>query len=708
MAVNINTVTVENVTPEIDQGKYPVKRVVGDFFEVEADIFTHGHDIIQALVLYRKKGEQKWLEARMEPLVNDRWRGAFRLEENAMYQYTVLAWRDEFLSWAQDLRKKHDAGVDIASDLLEGKMIVEAVLAKADEPDQRRLTEILSFFDQHYNPETAVDQALNLVNTIETKAAKRQSVKDLMGNLKYLLTRMSTEKAAIVPSDDPVDEVVLGDELRDLMTEIADRSDCGKYDKILEVFVDRPEAQFASWYEMWPRSQGTVEGQSATFADMEKRLDEIKGLGFHVVYLTPIHPIGKTNRKGPNNSLECPPGSPGCPYAIGNEDGGHTAIEPGLGTIEDFKKFEQACRARGMEVALDIALQASPDHPWVKQHPKWFKKRPDGSIKYAENPPKKYEDIYPIDFNTTDKKALWQEMLSMFRFWIEHGVKIFRIDNPHTKPFEFWEWLIAEIRKKDPDVLFLAEAFTRPKVMKALAKMGYTQSYSYFTWRNFKEELTEYFTELTQTEVAEYMRVNLFVNTPDILPEVLQHAPPAAFKMRAVLATTLGSVWGMYNGFELCEGTPVPGKEEYLNSEKYDYKVWDWERPGNIKEFIGRLNHIRNENPALQLYRNLHFYAADNDNILFYAKYTKNLGNIIMVIVNLDPYRAQETLVHVPIHEFGIKPDETYQVHDLLTHKRYYWRGEENYVRLDPDEDVAHVFQLMRWTHRENDFDYYV
>jgi starch synthase (maltosyl-transferring) len=406
--------------------------------------------------------------------------------------------------------------------------------------------------------------------------------------------------------------------------------------------------------------------------------------------------------------LICPPGSPGCSYAIGNELGGHTAIEPSLGSLEDFRRFERACRALGMEIALDIALQTSPDHPWVTEHPEWFRKRPDGSIKHAENPPKKYEDIYPLDFNTAAREALWREIERVLRYWMAEGVRIFRIDNPHTKPVLFWEWLVEEIHRTDPDVLFLAEAFTRPKMMKGLAKAGFTQSYTYFTWRDFKGELTEYFTELTQTEVADYLRGNLFTNTPDILPKFLQGAPRSAFKIRATLAATLGSVWGMYNGFELCEGTPLPGKEEYIDSEKYDFKVWDWDRPGHIKEHITRLNRVRLEQPALRGYRNLRFHKAENDNLLFYSKRTEDGRNAVLVVVNLDPYRVQEGIIHVPIGDLKIREDETYQVHELLTDRRFFWRGESNYVRLDPESEPAHVFRLLRWSHREQDFDYFL
>jgi starch synthase (maltosyl-transferring) len=703
----IDTVQIEAVTPELDGGRNPVKRVVGDLFVVEADIYTHGHDVLCARVQHRKRGEEVWSEVEMRHVDNDRWRGALRLEENTLYEYTVFAWRDPFLSWAQDLRKKHEAGQEITSELLEGKALAERAMSLADATDRRRLEEILHAFELQISPSSTVERSLALLQQIEARARQHQAIDEQLAEVRRILEGVGG-KRALSASADPVHEVILGEELAAIMARYPDRADCGRYRHTLRVFVDRPEAEFASWYEMWPRSQGVVEGRSATFADMERRLTEIRQLGFTVIYLTPIHPIGRTHRKGPNNSLICPPGSPGCSYAIGNELGGHTAIEPSLGTLEDFRRFERACRSLGMEIALDVALQTSPDHPWVTEHPEWFRKRPDGSIKYAENPPKKYEDIYPLDFNTAARESLWREVEQVLRYWMAEGVRIFRIDNPHTKPVLFWEWLVDEIHRTDPDVLFLAEAFTRPKMMKALAKAGFTQSYTYFTWRDFKGELTEYFTELTQTEVADYLRGNLFTNTPDILPKFLQGAPRSSFKIRATLAATLSSLWGMYNGFELCEGAPLPGKEEYIDSEKYQLKVWDWNRPGNIKEYIGRLNRIRREQPALHRYRNLRFYPADNDSVLFYGKHLPEQRNDILVAVNLDPFQAQESIVSVPIEELGLRPDETYQLHDLITDRRYFWRGERNFIRLDPESESAHIFRLLRWSHREQDFDYFL
>jgi starch synthase (maltosyl-transferring) len=709
MNANINTVIIEHVYPELDAGAFAIKRTVGDTLAVEADVFSHGHDVVRGILQYRKAGTEDWSEAELVPIENDRWKAQVVLSEVGTWEYTFLAWRDPFFSWAQDVLKKYNADPkdDLVSDLLEGKRLVELAAAKASKEDKPKLQEYVAFFERHLKPGKAVDDIRVLVDQIESKVKSNQAVDKQLATVRELLAAVSFERKLMSPSDDPVKEIVAGEELRSLMKKYSDRSDCGRYDKILKVKVHRKEAEFSAWYEMWHRSQGTMIGRSATFDDMIARLPEIGEMGFNVIYLPPIHPIGVTNRKGPNNSLKCPPGSPGCPWAIGNKDGGHTAINPELGTIDGFRKFVKECRKLKMEVALDLALQTSPDHPWVTEHPDWFYKRPDGTIKFAENPPKKYEDIYPINFNTKDRDGLWSEILKVVRFWINEGVRIFRVDNPHTKPAFFWQWLINEVHSKDPDIIFLSEAFTRPKMMKMLAKVGFTQSYTYFTWRNFKAELADYFAELTKTEVSEYFIGNLFTNTPDILPVVLQNAPRSAFMMRATLASTLSSTWGIYNGFELCEGTPRPGTEEYLNSEKYQYKVWDWERPGNIKDYIEALNRIRMKQPALQTYKNLEFFKADNDNILFYGKATKDKNNIILVIVNLDPYKKQESFVHVPIEKLGIAPDETYQVYDLLEDERFYWKGERNFISLDPADKVAHIFLVYKWSHKEQNFDYF-
>ncbi|HID93451.1 MAG TPA: DUF3416 domain-containing protein [bacterium (Candidatus Stahlbacteria)] len=466
------------------------------------------------------------------------------------------------------------------------------------------------------------------------------------------------------------------------------------YARIPEVIVDPVKARFAAWYEMFARSQGKVEGRSATFKDMEDRLTDIKGMGFDIIYLTPIHPIGRTNRKGPNNSLVAGPNDPGSPWAVGNELGGHKSIDPAYGTIEDFRHFVATAKAMGMDVSMDITLNCSPDHPYVKEHPGWFYYNPDGTLKYAENPPKKYEDTCPLNFYPDDREAMWEEMKSIFTYWIEQGIKFFRVDNPHTKPIEFWEWLINEIKERYPDVVLLAEAFTEPARLEALSKIGFSQSYTYFTWRNYKDEIIEYFSELTGTIRKEYLRGNLFTNTPDILPKILQVGSRPAFKMRVALAATLSPLYGIYNGYELCENDALPGTEEYRNSEKYQYKVWDWERPGNIKSYIAKLNRIRKENTALQYYDNLRFYDSTDEHILFYGKISPDNSNVILVAVNLDPFNTHQSRVTVPVDELGIASDDKYKLRELITDTVYTWRGKENCVRLDPNTEPVQIFRL--------------
>jgi starch synthase (maltosyl-transferring) len=503
---------------------------------------------------------------------------------------------------------------------------------------------------------------------------------------------------ALEDEDEDIDErvrIARHPKLQEIMAEHFDASTITRYDRILEIVVDRERARFGAWYEMFPRSQGSPPGKHATFRDAEKQLERIADLGFDVVYLPPIHPIGHTHRKGRNNSLVARPEDPGSPWAIGSELGGHTAIEAKLGTLDDFEHFLAEAAELGLEVALDYALQCSPDHPWVKEHPQWFTIRPDGSIKYAENPPKKYEDIYPLNCWSEDWEALWQACKDIFMFWIEHGVRIFRVDNPHTKPFAFWEWVIKELQREHPDLIFLSEAFTRPHRMKGLAKLGFTQSYTYFTWRNTVPELRDYFVELTQTEMAEYFRGNLFTNTPDILMEYLQEGGRPAFRVRLLLAATLSPSYGIYSGFELCENEPrEPGSEEYLNSEKYEIKHRDFGAPGNINDDIRRINRIRHENPALQHLTNLSFHHSENDQMLLYKRWVP--GNELFVVVNLDPFVAHESIIHVPIDELGIAEDEAYEVEDLLTDERYTWKGSKHYVRLDPKDRVGHVLRVHR------------
>jgi starch synthase (maltosyl-transferring) len=661
------TVVIENIAPLIDGGRHPIKRVAGQDLVVEADVFKDGHDSVSAVLKWRKVGAKRWHETPMTPILNgnDRWTATCSLYENATYEYTVEAWGDVFFSWQHEFRKKFQAGLkNLASETLEGAAIVASAAMRADEPaDQSRLVEIAE----------------------KIKAGEPAQV----------------------------DQIAHWSELEALMAAWTDRLLATEYSPFPRVTVDRERAMFAAWYEFFPRSAEGKADSGSTFRDCLGRIDDAKAMGFDVIYFPPIHPIGVTNRKGRNNSVTCQPGEPGVPYAIGNREqgvngGGHRDIAPELGTFEDFAWLVAELKRRGMEIALDFALNCSPDHPYVHEHPEWFFKRPDGTIKYAENPPKKYEDVYPLDYHNADWQALWDEITSVVLFWAQKGVRIFRVDNPHTKPVAFWEFLISKVRAKYPDVIFLSEAFTRPKMMKVLAKIGFQQSYTYFTWRNSKHELTEYFTELTQTETAEYFRGNLFTNTPDILPYFLQQGGRPAFMIRAVLAATLSSVYGIYSGFELCENAALPNREEYLDSEKYQFKGRDWNAPGNIKEYVTRINRIRSENRALHEYGNLRFYNADSDSILFYGKMTESRDNIILVVVNVDPYQAHDSFIDVPVEEFGWLEGETYQVHDLLTDERYLWRGTRNYVKLDPHTRPAHIFRIRRWMSREQDFDYFL
>lgn len=642
-----SSIIIENVTPSVDGGRHPVKREIGDTLVVSADIYKDGHDKIAALLKVRSAGVADWTEIEMAPLVNDRWQGEVELPQIGRWEYTIEAFPDLYATWLDELTKKVQAGIAVPLELIEGRLLVESVIpgAGADIP-------LLQ----------------SLVHDMEA-ARLDQSV------LYSLFTS----------------DVVVS-----LMRRHRSRAGAATLDQPLPLHVDRVKARYAAWYEVFPRSAGTVPGVSGTFDDVIQLLPYVQSMGFDVLYFPPIHPIGHTNRKGPNNTLVAGPTDPGSPYAIGNEHGGHDAIEPSLGTFGDFARLVAAAAEHGLEIALDFAINCSPDHPWVKAHPEWFHIRPDGSIKYSENPPKKYEDIYPINFNSSDWQGLWAELKRVFLFWIERGVKIFRVDNPHTKPTVFWGWVIDEVQRDHPDVIFLSEAFTRPKVMKGLAKAGFTQSYSYFTWRNYKEEIIEYFTELTQTDVADYMRANLFVNTPDILPFIIQTGGRPACKMRLVLAATLSSVYGLYSGYELCENSPVPGKEEYLNSEKYELKVWDWDRPGNIIEYVTLINRIRREHASLHEYDNLRFYPTDDANFVCYGKTTPEKDDGILVVVNLDPFQPHETLFHMNLADFGIEPGEQFMVTELITGQNFIWDGATHHVYLDPTWEPALIYAIKR------------
>jgi len=628
--------TIEEVWPEIDGGRHPIKRVVGDRLEIWADIFCDGHDVIAACIKYKAVADREWCEAPMAPFDNDRWVGRILLRRNTRYLYTIEAWRDLFASWRGGFVKKRAAGQSLGLDLSEGRILVEQAAERATERDA---------------------QSLGL----------------------YLERLRHSQADEVVEG-----EILLSEALLELMTRAGPRTNLTRYGKELEVVVDRLAGRYGSWYELFPRSMSGDARRHGTFDDVITRLPYLREMGFDVLYMPPIHPIGQTNRKGRNNQLRAGPDDPGSPYAIGSSEGGHTALHRELGDFSDFHRLVEAARFQGIEIALDFAIQCSPDHPWLKEHPEWFDWRPDGTIKFAENPPKRYEDIVNVHLYRDALPGIWLALRDVVLFWVGHGVKIFRVDNPHTKPVPFWEWTTAAIQEPHPDVTFLSEAFTRPKMMRKLAKIGFTQSYTYFTWRNTKSELIEYLTELSQTPCREYLRPNFFVNTPDINPPLLQHGGRAAFKIRAVLAGTLSSVWGMYSGFELCEATPIPGREEYLDSEKYQITAWDWDRRGNIRETITRLNRIRRNNPALHEWWNLRFYAAHDDSVLFYGKATADGDNIIWVAVNLDPHAVHEAVIELPLHELGVGEDAMIEAEELLGGERFRWHGRRQTVRLDP------------------------
>jgi len=662
----LRRVVIANVRPEIDAGRYACKATVGDSLTVTANIFADGHDRVAAVLRYRHESEKDWTEAPME-LINwglDLWRGSFPATQTGVYFYTLEGWVDRFQTWQQGLRKKSEANQDVYIDLQEGAELLEQAAKQARAEDARRL---------------------------------QQAAAALRG---------SDGVATATPVERALDA-----ELGALAAAYPDRRASTLYQRELRVVVDREKAGFSAWYEMFPRSASPEPGRHGTFQDVIARLPYVAGMGFDVLYLPPIHPIGRTHRKGKNNNPVGEPEDVGSPWAIGGPEGGHKALHPELGTLADFQRLVAAAHEQGMEVALDVAFNCTPDHPYVKEHPEWFRRRPDGSIRYAENPPKKYEDIYPLDFETDDWRALWEELKSVIVHWVEQGVRLFRVDNPHTKPFAFWEWLIAEVKKEHPDVLFLSEAFTRPDVMYHLAKLGFTQSYTYFAWRNTKWELEQYFTELTQPGLQDFFRPNLWPNTPDILTEYVQSGGRPAFRARLALAATLGANYGIYGpAFELCENRPrSPGSEEYLNSEKYELKHWEIDRPDSLREYIARVNRIRRENPALQRDRNLVFHAVDNPQLIACSKATDDLFNIVLTVVNLDPHWTQSGWVEVNTPSLGIEdPHQPYQVHDLLDDARYLWQGRRNYVELNPDKSPAHIFRVRRHVRTEQDPDYFL
>jgi starch synthase (maltosyl-transferring) len=655
-------VVIENVRPEIGAGRFAIKRVVGERVVVEADIFADGHDILSAVLKFRAKENPEWTETPMEFMDNDRWRGEFAVTQLGYYFYTIEAWVDQFKSWRVDLQKKLEAGLDVSVEIQTGARLVE-------------------------------------------DAAQRATARDAE-NLLAWARELSADKSI---TGSPIATRALDKDLTEMARRYLDRRFSTSYEKDLAVAVDPERARFSSWYEMFPRSFAPEAGKHGTFKDCEAQLPRVAKMGFDVLYLPPIHPIGKSFRKGKNNSVVCQPGEPGSPWAIGSSEGGHKSIHPELGTLEDFKNLIARAKEFKIEIALDIAFQCSPDHPYIREHPQWFRHRPDGSIQYAENPPKKYQDIVPFDFECADWRNLWLELKSIFDFWIEQGVNVFRVDNPHTKPFPFLEWCIGELKAKNPGLIFLSEAFTRPKPMYRLAELGFTQSYNYFAWRNSKDELESYFTELTQPPVAEFFHPNLWPNTPDILAQFLQSGGRSAFAIRLILAATLGASYGIYGpAFELCENAPrEPGSEEYLNSEKYEIKRWDLSAPHSLENLIARVNQIRRENPALQSNRNLKFHRVDNDQLIAYSKSTDDGSDIVLTVVNLNPHSKHSGWLELPLEEFGLDAGKKFQMHDLLSDSRYVWKGEKNYVELNPETSPAHIFRLRRHVRTEHDFDYF-
>ena len=633
-AATMPRVAIEAVTPSVDDGRFPAKRLVGELVEVSADLISDGHDRLAAALLWRPADEDVWREASMTPAGNDRWVGYFPLSRLGRYLFTILAWKDRFGNFAEELEKKHAAGLPIELELEEGRLLVDEIAAQSDRA-------------------VAAELAVLVGQLKEADAEERR---------RLLLTPATAE----------------------LMTAARVRPHAHQHSVEYPIEAERRAAGFGSWYELFPRSQSADPSRHGTFADVISRLPAISAMGFDVLYFPPIHPIGRVNRKGHDNAPHAEPGEPGSPYAIGSEEGGHDAIHPALGTLDDFRRLRDATARHGMELALDFAVQCAPDHPWLRQHPDWFDWRPDGSIRYAENPPKKYEDIVNVDFYAGSAvPSLWLALRDIVLLWAGEGVRLFRVDNPHTKPLPFWEWMIGEVRAKYPDAVFLAEAFTRPKLMYRLAKLGFSQSYTYFTWRNTKAELTEYLTELT-TNAREFFRPHFFVNTPDINPVFLQTSGRPGFLIRAALAATLSGLFGVYSGFELCEARALPGREEYASSEKYEIRAWDWEAPGNIIAEITRLNHIRRANPALQTHFGVSFHNAFNDQILYFSKATPDLQNVVLVAVNLEPRFPQEADIEVPLWLWGLSDVAAVAVTDLIAGNQFTWTGKMQHIRLDP------------------------
>ncbi|HWD89508.1 MAG TPA: alpha-1,4-glucan--maltose-1-phosphate maltosyltransferase [Mucilaginibacter sp.] len=640
----LERVIVEYVTPEIDAGRFYIKRVAGETIRVEADIYTDGHDHVGGRVLYRHEKDKNWSFVPMQLLSNDRWQATFEVNKTGLYHYTVTGWVDHPITWLEGFFKKYQDAQHMGVELLIGAEFLETMLPNAGKDDKKQIKDFIRILKD----ESKYDIAVNLV---------------------------------------------LGKELHHLIDLYPNLDNATTYLRELKVYVDREKAGFSSWYCFFPRSASPVEGKHGTFKDCEALLPRIAEMGFDVLYFPPIHPIGQKFRKGKNNTVNALPGDDGVPYAIGSEEGGHKAIHKELGTLDDFKHLIKEAAAHGLEIAMDFAIQCSPDHPYVKDHPKWFKWRPDGTVQYAENPPKKYQDILPVNFENDDWQNLWKELKSILECWCEVGVRIFRVDNPHTKSFNFWEWCIAEVQKKYPGTIFLSEAFTKPKVMKELAKLGYTQSYTYYVWRNSKQEIVEYMNELTQSEMKDYYRPNFWPNTHDINPYSLQDGNENKFIIRYFMAATLVSNYGIFGPvYEMMYHAPYPGKEEYLNSEKYEVRHWDWSATNRLTEVITKVNHARKANPALQSTNNIRFCETYNDQMLAYYKRTGD--NHILCVVKLDPYGKQFCHVQVPLWELGISSGQDFQVYDIITGNTYTWNQEWNYVQLESWDMPIHLFRI--------------
>jgi len=656
---------IDGVFPVVDGGRFPAKRIAGEPVRIEAHCFTDGHDKLRAMMSWQAVNDTATYEVEMKAQVNDVWVATFTPPAPGRYRYTVTAWVDHIESWRSELDRRADPA-DIRTALQVGAGLIEETAKRAGTEDAAALLGWANTLRQtREDPDHRDDPA----------AMKGRALDPARGAI-----------AARYPD-------------RQWSTSVT-----------LELVADRKRAQFSAWYELFPRSSASEPGRHGTFRDVQARLPYLTRMGFDVLYLPPIHPIGKINRKGVNNTLAATPDDVGSPWAIGSAEGGHKAILPALGTLEDFKSLVRTAREAKMEIALDIAFQCAPDHPYVKEHPSWFKHRPDGSVQYAENPPKKYQDIYPFDFESDDWRGLWAELKSVLEYWAAQGVRVFRIDNPHTKSFAFWEWVIAEIKREWPEVIFLAEAFTRPKVMLRLAKLGFTQSYTYFTWRTAKQELVDYFTELSSEPENEYFRPNVWPNTPDILHDALQSGLRAVYASRLVLAATLSANYGIYGPtYELMESTPrEPGSEEYLDSEKYQLQHWNLEQADSLWPLIARVNRIRRDNSALHSDRSLSFCSIDNPQLIAYVKHDPASDNTLLTVVNLDPHHAQSGWLDLDLTLLDIDADSVFQVHDLLSDQRYQWRGSRNYVLLEPWRMPAHVFKLRRLVRSERDFDYFL